>query len=140
MHTLWNITLIDLAVCGDPVICRALVLVLQGPEYNARFLPASSLDEVRTLEDVQILLLAPGWVTERREASLTELGGLMSKIKMPTLELVAAFEERGERRRLPAWSDRRVHWPCSTDELKRHIRATVESISNMDGGFVAGVK
>jgi hypothetical protein len=56
---------------------------------------------------------------------------------MPTLELVAAFEERGKRRRLPAWSERRVHWPCSTDELKRHIRVAVANSPNMDGDFVA---
>jgi hypothetical protein len=92
---------------------------------------------VRTLEDVQILLLAPGWFTERREVSLIERGESMGKIEIPTLELAAAFEEREERPRLPAWFGRRVPWPCSPDELKRHIRATVASNPNLDGDFVA---
>ncbi|CAA9456234.1 MAG: hypothetical protein AVDCRST_MAG02-2306 [uncultured Rubrobacteraceae bacterium] len=32
-----------LAVCGDPIICRALVLLLRNPDYNVRYLPDTSL-------------------------------------------------------------------------------------------------
>jgi hypothetical protein len=97
MRTLGSITLINLLVGGDPVICRALVLALQGPDCNARFFCATSLDEVRTLENVQILLLALGWITERHGVSRTEIGDLMSRMKIPILKLVAPFEEREHR-------------------------------------------
>lgn len=140
MRTLRSTTLINLLVWGDPVICRALVLILQGPGYNARFFRATSLDEVRTLESVQMLLLAPELVTERRGVWRTELVDLMSSMNIPILELVAAFEERKERLGTSAWSERRVPWPCSTDELKRHIRAVVANNPNTNGGFVEEVK
>ena len=139
MHTLRSTTLIDLLICGDPVTCKALVLILQGPDYNARYLCASSLNEVKTLEGVQILLLAPGWVAELLKGSLNELEAFMSSIKIPTLELVAALEERGGWPRTSTWPARRIPWPCSTDELKRHIRAVVASNPNMREGSFAHV-
>lgn len=140
MRTLRSTTLIDLLVWGDPVICRAMVLVLQGPEYNPRFFDATSLDELSTLENVQVLLLAPGLVTERRGVSRTEIVDLMRRKNIPILELVAAFEERKERLGTPAWSEHRVPWPCSTDELKRHIRAAVANNQDTDGRFVEEVR
>jgi hypothetical protein len=125
MPTLRSTTLINLVICGDPATCKALVLVLQGPNYNARFVCTSSLNDVRTLQEVEALLLAPRWATEGHGGSWSEFGELMSAMKMPILELVGAFEERGERPSTSAWPARRDPWPCSTDELKRHIRAAI---------------
>ena len=120
---------ITLAVCGDPIICRALVLLLQDFSYYVKFLPASYFGEPGSLEDVQILLLTPERNTERREATLASLERRADMAAIPTLELVAAFEGRRERRRKPAWLQRKVPWPCSTDELKRYIEAALSDDS-----------
>ena len=37
------------AICGDPVVGRALALLLQGSNYDTRFLTASSLGEPGSL-------------------------------------------------------------------------------------------
>jgi hypothetical protein len=101
------------------------VLLLRDFGYDVRFLPASSLSEARSLEDVHILLLTPERNTEHREATLALLKGRDDIAAITTLELVAAFEGRREQRREPAWLQRKVPWPCSTDELKRHIEAAL---------------
>jgi hypothetical protein len=51
MHRL-SFTPITLAVCGDSITCRALMLVLRGPDYDVRFLPAASLGESGSLADI----------------------------------------------------------------------------------------
>lgn len=118
---------ITLAVCGDPIICRALVLLLRDFGYDVRFLPASSLGEARALEDVHVLLLTLEQNTERREATVESLERATDIAAIPTVELVAAFQERREPQREPAWLQRKVPWPCSIRELKRHIEAALST-------------
>src|SRR3712207_7176939 len=50
-----------LAICGDPVVGRALTLLLQSSLYEVRFLPVSALSEPGALEGVRLVLLAPTW-------------------------------------------------------------------------------
>ncbi len=66
---------ITLAVCGDPVVGRALALLLRGSGYDTRFLPASSLSEPGSLEGIGLLLLAPTpeLRVEQREVLLASL-------------------------------------------------------------------
>ena len=47
------------AVCGDPVVGQALVLLLRDHRFDVRFLSATDLDEPGALSDVGVLLLAP---------------------------------------------------------------------------------
>lgn len=119
-----------LAVCGDPVVGRALVLLLQGSLYDVRFLPTSSLGESAGLEDVQLLLLTPTWElnAERREALLTSLKGASEDAEMPVLELSSSSGDPrngGTRSR----QEHRVPWPCSTEELERRIKAALRAAS-----------
>jgi hypothetical protein len=102
-----------------------VLLLREDFGYDVRFLPASSLGETRSLEDVHVLLLTPERNTECHEATLALLERRADIAAIPTLELVAAFEGRREPRREPAWLQRKVPWPCSTDELKRHIEAAL---------------
>ncbi len=112
---------VDLAVCGEPIVGRALVLLLQGSGYNTRFLSIASLNEPGSLEDIRLLLLTPtpGLSTERRKVLLTSLRDM----EIPVLELVISEGRTGKEAR--DGSERAVLWPCSTEELERRIEATL---------------
>jgi hypothetical protein len=119
------------AVCGDPVVGRALVLLLQGPRYDVRFVPASSLGEPGALEGVGVVLLTPTWELngEGRDALLTALKGAPGAAEAPILELTSSNGTRiGEVRVGP---EHTVSWPCSTEEVERRIQASL--LSDPDG-------
>ncbi len=115
---------ITLAVCGDPVIGKALGLLLQGYRYNAKYLPESSLNEPDTLEGIRLLLLTPQSNAELRASLFALLIDIPGSVEMPILELVTSFERMPEGR-LQAWPEGVVAWPCSTQELSRRIEAAL---------------
>ena len=110
---------VALAICGEPVVGRALARLLRGPRYDTRFVSASLLGETASLEGVRLLLLAPtpdlGAV--RREALLAALAEVTAA-GIPMLELVA-FPERAKPRHA------HMSWPCSAEQLKRCIEAVL---------------
>ena len=114
-----------LAVCGDPIICRALVLLLRGPDYDVKYLPVASLGAPGALAGVQVLLLALERDATHREALLDGLKEATDATKIHVLELTAAHEDRPEWPRGYVRSNRGVPWPCSTEELKRYIGQTL---------------
>lgn len=117
---------IVLAVLGNPVVGRALALLLRGPGYDARFLPASSSSEPGSLEGVRLLLLAPTpeLSTERRQAFLALLRDVPGVLEMPVLELVGPSEQVWEGgARDGSWYA--TPWPCSIEELKRSIETAL---------------
>ena len=113
-----------LAVCGDPVVGRALALLLRGPRYDARFLPVSSLNEPGVLEDVRLLLLTPTPESSvgYHETLVASLRDEAAAAKIPIMELVVSPEKT---RNGKAQDDRLVPWPCRTEELKRRIEAVL---------------
>jgi hypothetical protein len=117
---------IVLAVLGNPVAGRALALLLRGPGYDARFLPASSLSEPGSLQDVGLLLLTPMWESnaERREALLASLRGASGSAETPILELTTSSKasRNGGARVQP---EHMVPWPCSPEELERRIQTAL---------------
>jgi len=132
-----NAAPITLAVCGDPIVGRALVLLLRGSDYDAKFLPLSTLSEAGLLEDVQLLLLTPEPDAARREARRASLDGA-GAAEILTLELVVVAED-GQEGGTRAWSERAVLWPCSTDELKQQLETAIFEKSGADrpGSFFA---
>lgn len=110
-----------LAVCGDPVICRALVLLLRSPGYDVEYLPVPSLGEPGSLADVRVLLLALERDDRRRKATLELVSEVTVGTEVHVLELSTAFEKRSGPRGEHVWADGKVPWPCSTEELKRYI-------------------
>jgi hypothetical protein len=111
---------VALAVCGEPVVGRALALLLRGPRYDTRFVSASAAGEVASLESVRLLLLTPtpGLGAERREALLATLRQATAVSGIPILELVAC-PERADRRHA------QVPWPCSAAQLERCIETAL---------------
>ncbi len=122
-------TTIVVAVCGDPVVGRALVLLLQGPRYDARFVPTPALSEPGALEGVQLVLLTPTWELngESRDALLASLRGALGAAEAPILELTSSGgAPNGEARVGP---EHTVPWPCSPAELERRIHTALRAAS-----------
>jgi hypothetical protein len=124
--------LITLAIWGDEVVGRILVLLLRNLDHEARFLPASSLSPKQppSLEGIDLLVLTPTpeLSTERREALLSSLRDTPEAATIPVLELVesGAFSEEppdGGGARSESWHA--VPWPCRIEELERRIALAV---------------
>ncbi len=126
-----------LAICGDPVVGRALALLLRSCLYEVRFLPVSSLSEPVALEGVRLLLLAPTWDldAERREVLLASLRDASAATGAPILELTSSTGEarNGIARLRP---EHVVPWPCTTEELERRIHAALLAASAGSNGHV----
>jgi hypothetical protein len=115
-----------IVIWGDAVMARALVLLLRGSGYDAKYLSASSLSEPKVLEGVQLLLLAPAPEpsSEPREALLASLSNTPGVTEIPVIELVNTSEKTTEGR----VHDRpwyKVQWPSRIDELERQIEAVL---------------
>ncbi len=118
-------TPIAVAVCGNPIVGRALVLLLQTYHYDVRFLPASSFREPGSLKGVRLLLLTPmpELSIERRDALVASLRDTLGAMKITILELVSP--SGGTQGGARDESEHVVLWPCSPEELKGHIETAL---------------
>ena len=127
---------ISLAVCGDPVICRALVLILRSPAYDVKHVSVASLGFPGALAGVQVVLLGPERDPERRRKTLGLVEAAIGADEVHLLELSSAFEDNPEPRGAHSWPDSSISWPCSTEELKRRIQEALRigRVSYRDAG------
>ncbi len=106
-------------VYGDPVVGQALALLLQGTDFDVKFEDQSSLhgpvEILELLQEIQVLILAPGMNVERREDILTRLRSTRATTNVYVIELGVPPE--GTRSR----PDRYVPWPIRMEDLKRYI-------------------
>jgi hypothetical protein len=118
---------IALTILGDPVVGRALMLLLRGSGYEAKLLPASPLlSQHLSLpgSDLLVLTPTPELSSEDREALVASLEERTSSLELQVLELATPFQEtpkegmEGER-----WHY--VPWPCNVEELERWIEAVL---------------
>ena len=123
-----------LAISGDPVVGRLLVLLLEDSGYEVRFLPRSSLEEPGALEGARLLVLTPTpeLSSERRAALVASLKDIQEAAGLIVLELVTFSEERRreeeeeeERDESGGESWQLVPWPSRLLELKRRIEAAL---------------
>ena len=77
-----------LAICGDPVVGRALALLLRSCLYEARFLPVSSLSEPGAVEGVGLLLL-----TATRDLDAEGLAALVASLRDASAAAAATILE-----------------------------------------------
>lgn len=116
---------VSLAVCGDPIAGRALVLLLNGYGYSVRFVPASSLGDPESLEGVRLLLLmlTADLHPDRGEDALRSIEAAVASSGIPTLKLLSSEEVWDAE--LSEGTERVMFWPCSTELLRQHIQAAL---------------
>ena len=115
-----------LTLWGDPVVGRALLVLLRSSGYEVRLVSSLSSSEPFSLEGSQLLVLTPTpqLSIEMREALLALVRKRTRSNNVPVLELVTAFEEYRERRtRDNLWYT--VPWPCRIEELVQWIEGTL---------------
>ena len=104
---------------GNPVVGKALQLLLSDIGYHTRYLPQISFDEPDMLDGVQLLLFVGGVGARPQGNSASLAESIREKVKVPILELVSfSRETQAEKENL-------VPWPCRIDELKRRIDAVL---------------
>jgi len=116
----------NIAVWGDPVIAKALALLLRSSGYDTRVLSDSSLDNPKVVKGVELLLLTPtlNSKSEQRKAFLASLSNVREITKIPVLELVSyPGETREGETQDELWY--RLPWPCRTEKLNQWIEATL---------------
>ena len=103
---------------GDPLVGRALELLLEGAGYEVGLLEVSEALRVEDLlQGVDVLLLDRGLSDGRREDSLGALAGTLETATIPVLSLSPGPEGAS------AEEDRVVPWPCRMEDLLREIEA-----------------
>jgi hypothetical protein len=119
-----------IAISGDPLQSRILALLLRDSDYQAEFMPISSLHEPKALEDVQLFVLAPTQALlsiEEHKALLASLRKMTRDRALIVVELISLSEERRaeeEARELPS---HKVLWPCGIDELEQRIESALRT-------------
>ena len=119
---------IALTVWGDSIVGQALVLLLRGSGYEAKFVPASPPSELLLPKDIHLLVLTPTpqLSVEQRATLLASLlrRNTPGTTKLQVLELVVSSEETQEGyMRNASWHG--LPWPCSVEELQQHIEAAI---------------
>ena len=119
-----------IAISGDPLQSRILALLLRDSDYQAEYMPISSLHEPKALEDVQLFVLAPTQALlsiEEHKALLASLRKMTRDRALIVVELISLSEERRaeeEARELPS---HKVLWPCGIDELEQRIESALRT-------------
>jgi PAS domain S-box-containing protein len=78
---------------GNTIAGLALSLLLKGVGYETIILKAPPDVSKDLLRDVNVLLVAPGLGDRRREESLTALGGVEGRLRIPVPAFTLAVEE-----------------------------------------------
>ena len=108
---------------GDRLVSRSLEWSLTNAGCDAcfRYEPPGPDGLVGSLAGVRLVLFAPRIGPKRREALLDGLRSVPVTARLPVLELAPLLDENRPVRE----GVRLVAWPCSTDELLRHIAAAL---------------
>jgi hypothetical protein len=109
-------------VDGDPIVGRALKVLLQGAGYNVRSLryPFEG-DPGELLGGARLLLLPPALTSEVREALVADIKAIPALASLPMVALMGALDEAPQSDGLATY----VPWPCRTEALTRHIEVAL---------------
>jgi hypothetical protein len=118
---------IALTILGDPVVGRALMLLLRGSGYEAKFVPASSLSQHLPLKGSDLVLLTPTpeLSSEDREALVASLEERTRTAKLQVLELATPSSQETPKGGMEGERWHYVSWPCMLEELERWIEAVL---------------
>ncbi len=102
---------------GDPLVGRALELLLDGAGYEVRLL--AELDAIRAedLRGIDVMILDRGLTNGQREVFLATLASTLETATIPVLSLSPGRDGTS------AEEDRVVPWPSKIEDLVREIEA-----------------
>ncbi len=100
---------------GDPVVGRALELLLRNARYDVRYINTNAPEAPAVPGNVGVVLLGPGWDSRSRKAALEGIGDVVGGEEVPVLELGPPADDA--RLRTASY----VPWPCRSEELKKRI-------------------
>ena len=107
---------------GDPVVGRALDILLRSAGYEVRLLGEPEAFGVEDLlEGVDVLILGRGLSDDRREDFLRTMTSTLKTATIPVLSLSPA--PKGT-----LAEDRLVPWPCKIEDLEREIEAALKPV------------
>lgn len=113
---------------GDPIVGRALELLLRTADYTVKYVADDYLERPGTLEGVRLLLLGAGWDARSRAAVVQAAGNASNRASISILELGEPFDGS------EVEPGRNVPWPCRTEDLTRRIEAIVFAEPQADVG------
>ena len=118
---------IALMILGDPVVGRALMLLLRGSGYEAKFVPAPSLSQHLWLKGSDLVLLTPTpeLSTEDREALVASLEEGTRSTEIQVLELATPHSQETPKGGMKGERGHYVPWPCSIEELEQWIESAL---------------
>lgn len=124
-----NLVPATVLICnGDPIVGRALELLLRTADYTVKYVADDCLQRPGTLEGVRLVLLGAGWGAQSRAAVVQAASNAPDRASISILELGEPFDgseiEPG----------RNVPWPCRTEDLTRRIEAIVFAEPQADVG------
>ena len=107
---------------GNPIVGRALELLLRGVGYDVRLLGSPGEGELGALlEGTNLLLLAPMLDAATSRKIMDEIRNVSALAALPVLALVTAPSEDP----IEGGRASQVPWPCRTVELAREIEAAL---------------
>jgi len=107
---------------GNPIVGRALELLLRGVGYDVRLLGHPGEEDLGALlEGSHLLLLAPTLDAATSGKIMDQIEGSAALAELPVLALVTAPSEDP----LEGGRASQVPWPCRTAELAREIDAAL---------------
>jgi hypothetical protein len=112
---------------GDPVVGRALGLLLRSAGYDARYVTTIHTERATTVDGFRLLLLGPGWNAKSR-ATVEKIATARRVAITPILEMGAPRDGA------PKKPERFVPWPCRTEDLLRRIDAALLGAPEMEAG------
>ena len=100
---------------GDPVVGRALELLLRNAHYDVRYVNTNSPESPPAPENVGGVVLGPGWNSRIRKAVLKVIGDAPDMENIPVLEIGLPTDDARLR------AEHYVPWPCRSEELKKRL-------------------
>lgn len=104
---------------GDPIVGRALELLLRIADYAVKYVADDYLERPGSLEGVRVLLLGAGWDAGIRAAAVRAAGNAPGQASISILELGDSSDGSKSE------PESHVPWPCRTEDLTRLIDAIV---------------
>ena len=113
---------------GDPIVGRALELLLRNAVYAAKYVTGDYLERSGASRGMRVLLLDTGWDAQSRAGAVGAASSTANRRNISILELGESFDDT------KSGPESHVPWPYRTEDLTRRIDASVPAEPRADVG------